>query len=94
MEYPTPVGFIDIFGRDPRNNYVAVEVKARVPRDSIIGQITRYMGYLKQEYGSGIRGIIVCPRTTPKLMSSVSLIENLDVVEFDGVDMFIQLHFG
>jgi len=94
MEYPTPVGFIDIFGVDSRGNHVAVEVKAKVPGDSVIGQITRYMGYLKEKYGGGIRGIIVCPYVTPKLKSSISLIENLDITEFSGIDMFYALHLG
>lgn len=61
------VGIIDIFGKDNHGRYVVVEIKRDKPDDKVVGQITRYMGFMKEDLKlkeDQIRGIIFCKYTT------------------------------
>ena len=81
----TSVGVIDIFGKDKGGNYVVVELKVQRPRDRIIGQITRYMGYIKDEFDlntNQVRGIIISKTITHKLILSAKFVRNLTILGF------------
>lgn len=81
----TPSGVIDIFGKDQKGNYVIIELKIKRPNDKVIGQITRYMGYIKEYYKvnyNQIRGIIICRDITHKLVYSAKFVRNLELLKF------------
>src|SRR5690606_18321364 len=61
VEYPTAVGPIDILAIDPTGAFVVFELKRATAPDRAIGQLARYMGWVKATIGVGrdVRGVIV-----------------------------------
>jgi len=63
FEYPTSVGRIDILARHrSRPEWLVVEVKRDQSTDRVIGQILRYMGWVKHNLASPeeeVRGLII-----------------------------------
>lgn len=87
-QYHCPgVGRIDILGKDSEGNLVVIELKKfGVKHDSILDQILRYMGYVKEHVAEGtqtVRGIIVVGKVDDKLRYAVSAVPNLTVKTFD-----------
>ena len=62
-QYPTGLGPIDILARDKANhNWVVIELKKGKSSDTVVGQLLRYMGWVKKHKASGnekVRGIII-----------------------------------
>lgn len=81
-----PVGRIDLLCRDKRGNLVIIEIKKFGSRnESIIDQITRYMGWVQHNMASKgqiVRGIIVIGAVDERLTFSVKAIPNLHVKSF------------
>jgi len=44
----TPAGRLDLFCRDVHGNYVVVELKKTQGTDQVVGQILRYMGWVRE----------------------------------------------
>ncbi len=70
------LGRIDILARDHTSGeYVVIELKRDQGDDEVVGQVSRYMGWIKQRRadheGVGVRGIIVAHEATPRLLSAV-----------------------
>jgi hypothetical protein len=70
------LGRIDILARDRTNrDYVIIELKRDQGDDEVVGQVSRYMGWIKQRRadheGVGVRGIIVAHEATDRLRSAV-----------------------
>ncbi|MCK4293678.1 MAG: AlwI family type II restriction endonuclease [Planctomycetes bacterium] len=64
-QFPTPIGRIDLLCMSKEGEHVVVEVKAQEARDSVFGQILRYMGWVHRNVegvGDRIRGIIVASK--------------------------------
>jgi len=66
-ERETPAGFIDVFARDQDDNYVVIEVK-RNPDYNTVLQLQRYVDEIKDEFSVNIRGILVAPKMTDKVL--------------------------
>ena len=66
-ERETPAGFIDIFARDNEDNYVVIEVK-RNPDYNTVLQLQRYVEEIEDEFSGEIRGILVAPKMTDKIL--------------------------
>lgn len=81
------VGRIDILSKDREGNLVVIELKKfGVKHDSILDQILRYMGYLKEHIAKDnqiVRGIIVVGKVDDKLRYAVSAVPNVTVKTFD-----------
>ncbi len=62
-QYPTSVGIIDILARDKANHdWVVIELKKGKSSDAVVGQLLRYMGWVKKHKassGENVRGIII-----------------------------------
>ncbi len=82
-QYVTPVGRIDILCKDRRGNYVVVELKRfRASTESVIDQVTRYMGWVQDHLArraKTVRAFIVVGKMDGKLEYSVRAIPNLRV---------------
>lgn len=70
------LGRIDILARDRSNrDYIVIELKRDQGDDEVVGQVSRYMGWIKQhradQEGVGLRGIIVAHEATERLRSAV-----------------------
>lgn len=66
-EKETPAGFIDVFARDSNNNYVVIEVK-RNPDYNTVLQLQRYVDEIEDEFSGKIRGILLAPKITDKVL--------------------------
>ena len=59
------VGRSDLICRDAKENYVVLELKANQSSDIVVGQILRYMGYVRENWatkeGKNVLGIILTP---------------------------------
>ncbi len=66
-EKETPAGFIDVFARDSEDNYVVIEVK-RNPDYNTVLQLNRYVEEIEEEFSGDIRGILVAPKMTDKVL--------------------------
>lgn len=79
-EYTTDVGRIDLLCIDRRNNYVVIEAKKGKESDKVVGQLLRYMGWIKRKLatkGQGVRGIIVVSEYDERLDYSVAANDNI-----------------
>jgi len=81
-ERETPAGFIDVFARDESDDYVVIEVK-RNPDYNTVLQLQRYVDEIEDEFNGEIRGILVAPKMTDKVLD---YLEERGL-EFVNVDM-------
>jgi len=78
------LGFIDILARDrTTGDFVVIELKRDQTEDEVVGQLSRYMGWVKVERaapaGMKVRGIIVAHEATPKLRAAATAHDNVNV---------------
>ena len=61
QQYPTTIGKIDILAIDKKTkNHVVIELKKNQTSDDTVGQLSRYMGWIKEhKKDEGVKGIIV-----------------------------------
>ena len=63
MQFRTDIGTIDVLARDKRNgDWVVVELKKGKHSDQVVGQVLRYMGWIKHHKatnGESVRGVII-----------------------------------
>jgi hypothetical protein len=89
IEFPTDVGPIDILARDDKGGFVVFELKLHKGPDAALGQILRYMGWVKKHLANGapVSGVIVASEITDKLKYAVSLVPSIALyaykVKFD-----------
>jgi hypothetical protein len=78
-EYPTGVGRIDILARHKeRPAWLVVELKRDRAADQVLGQVLRYMGWVKlhlAEPGELIQGLIIAPDVDQSLMCALEALE-------------------
>ena len=64
-QFPTPIGRIDLLCKSKEDEYVVVEIKADEARDSVFGQILRYIGWVHHNIEGArdkVRGIILASK--------------------------------
>jgi hypothetical protein len=78
-QYPTDVGIIDLLCRRPNGDFVVVELKRGRASDAVVGQISRYMGWVKQHIAEGqnVYGIILAPDADDAMHYAVSANPNI-----------------
>ncbi|MFB6116766.1 MAG: endonuclease NucS [Candidatus Nanosalina sp.] len=84
-EKETPAGFIDVFARDKDDTWVVIEVK-RNPDYNTVLQIQRYVNEIEDEYQGDIRGILVAPKMTDKILDYMKE-RDLEFVEVEMEDV-------
>jgi RecB family endonuclease NucS len=84
-ERETPAGFIDVFARDSSDNYVVIEVK-RNPDYNTVLQLNRYVEEIEDEFRGDIRGILVAPKMTDKVLDYLEE-RGLEFVEVEMEDV-------
>jgi len=71
QQYATDIGPIDILAIEQKSNsFVVIELKKGRPSDTVVGQILRYMGWVKQnlcENKQTVKGLVICRDADPKL---------------------------
>jgi endonuclease len=85
IEFPTAVGPIDILATDDTGTFVVFELKRARSPDHAIGQLTRYMGWVKQTIGKGqkVRGVIVAKTIGDNLRYAVGVIPDVSLFEYE-----------
>lgn len=80
-QYSTDIGIIDLLCIDKDNNFVILEIKKGKGSDKVIGQITRYMGWIKENLARSkvVRGIVIVHEIDKKLDYSASILRNVEV---------------
>jgi hypothetical protein len=80
-QYSTDIGIIDLLCMDKDKKFVIIEIKKEKGSDKTIGQITRYMGWVKQKLANNqqVRGIIIVHEVDEKLEYSASVMSDVEI---------------
>ncbi len=81
QQFETDIGIIDLLCRDRFGNFVVIEFKWGESSDETIGQILRYIGWVRANLAGGrqVRGIIMCAAIDEKLKWAIEGMQNPDV---------------
>lgn len=83
QQYSTEVGPIDILAKKIEDDtFVVIELKKGRPSDQVVGQVLRYMGWVKEHLCKGdqpVMGLIICKEPDNKLSYALKMIRNVDV---------------
>lgn len=87
QQYPTDTGYIDILAvSKDRNELLVLELKKGRASDVVVGQIQRYMGYVKDELaepGQSVKGIIIALEDDVKLRRALSVTVGIDFYRYE-----------
>ncbi len=83
IEDPSAFGPIDIMAVEHRSHsFVIIELKKGRPSDQVIGQVLRYMGWVKKNLctdGQVVKGLVIARDADPKLSYALEMTSNIDV---------------
>ncbi|MDY0357009.1 MAG: endonuclease NucS [Sedimentisphaerales bacterium] len=83
QQYSTDIGSIDILSVEPKSNsFVVIELKKGRPSDQVVGQVLRYMGWVKRNLcteGQSVKGLVICRDPDPKLAYALEMTNNIRV---------------
>ncbi len=93
-QFFTHVGTIDILAKDPNtNSYVVIELKKGQESDKVVGQVLRYMGWVKEnlcDEGQDVSGLIICKDKDDRLEYALKMTQNIKLqfykIDFQLVD--------
>ena len=86
IEFPAGNRSIDILAIDNKNNYVVIELKVSRGYDRVVGQILRYMAWIRKnhaEKGQKVRGIIIAREISDDLLLACSETTNVELYEYN-----------
>jgi hypothetical protein len=82
-EYPCKIGRIDLLAKHRNErDWLVIELKRNQTSDQTIGQILRYIGWVKQELaveGEHVYGMIICRSADEALHYALSTVENVEL---------------
>lgn len=82
QQYPSDTGPIDILAiNKDKKELLVVELKKGRVSDVVVGQVQRYMGYVKEELlekGQTVRGVIIAFEDDAKIHRALSVAPNID----------------
>ena len=87
QQYPTDTGQIDILAVSKNKRaLLVVELKKGRASDVVVGQILRYMGYVKEvlaENGQEVRGVIIAMEDDQRIKRALSMVANIDFYRYE-----------
>ena len=85
VEYPSTVGPIDLLAMDELENFYVFELKRARVADRAMGQLARYMGWVKQTIGRTreVHGVIVAKQISDSLRYAASIVPNVSLFEYE-----------
>lgn len=85
QQFRTDIGPIDILAKDKvSKNYVVIELKKNQTSDDTVGQLTRYMGWIKNHKSDqNVFGIIIAGQYDKKLEYALGMVPNTDVFIYE-----------
>ena len=84
-EYLTDVGPIDILAEDDSGAFVVFELKLDRGPDRALGQLARYMGWVKLRLAGerAVRGVVVASSIDDRLRYAVCVVPNVSLLEYE-----------
>lgn len=85
QQYQTDIGKIDLLVKNKNNSgYVVIELKKSQTSDDTIGQITRYMGWVKNNLpnAKSVAGIIIAGGFDKRLKYSLEMVSNIKLLQY------------
>jgi restriction system protein len=83
QQYATDIGPIDILAIEVKTKaFVVIELKKGRPSDHVVGQVLRYMGWVRKNLcsnGQTVKGLVICRDHDPKLTYALDMTSNIDV---------------
>jgi len=81
QQFRTEIGPIDILATDKKTgSFVVIELKRNQTSDDTVGQLARYMGWVKEnKKDNNVRGVIISGQYDKKLDYARAMIPNVDV---------------
>jgi hypothetical protein len=85
VEYQTDVGFIDILAVDENRDFVVIELKLSRGPDKAMGQLLRYMGWVKKTLAGErqVYGVIVAKQMDDKLRYAALPVPKVTLLEYE-----------
>ena len=86
VEFPVGGRFIDLLAVDSSGSYVVIELKVSKGYDRVVGQLLRYMNWIKinqADDGQNVRGIIVAKNISEDLRLACSGLPNVALAEYE-----------
>ena len=86
QQFPSDTGPIDILALSKdKKTFLVVELKKGRVSDNVVGQIQRYMGYVKQdlaEKNQEVKGVIIGFEDDVKIQRALSVTSNIDFYKY------------
>ncbi|MBR4055306.1 MAG: DUF1016 family protein, partial [Rikenellaceae bacterium] len=86
QQYPSDTGPIDILAiSKDRKTLLVIELKKGRASDVVVGQIQRYMGYIKEEVAESnqtVRGVIIGLDSDTRLKRALSVTNNIEFYKY------------
>jgi restriction system protein len=86
QQYETEIGIIDILGiSKDKKTLLIVELKRGRTSDIVVGQIQRYMGFIKEELaetGQDVKGVLIALEDDKKLKYALSVTNNIEFYKY------------
>jgi hypothetical protein len=86
VEYPVGGRFIDLLATDADGNYVVIELKVSKGYDRVVGQLLRYVNWIKlnlAENDEKVRGIIIAKNISNDLILACSELFHISLMEYE-----------
>ena len=87
QQFPSDTGPIDILAvSNDRKTLLVVELKKGRASDHVVGQIQRYMGYVKHELaeeGQQVRGVIIALEDDLRIRRALAVTQNIDFYRYE-----------
>ena len=86
QQFPSDTGPLDILAiSKDRNTFLVVELKKGRVRDNVVGQIQRYMGYVKEDLAEPhqeVKGIIIGSEDDIRIRRALSVTTNIEFYKY------------
>ena len=86
IEFNAGGRFIDILAVDRNNCFVVIELKVSKGSDKVVGQILRYIGWVKSnlaEENQKVRGVIIARNISEDLKIACSVVHDIKLFEYN-----------
>lgn len=87
QQFPTDTGPIDILAiSKDKKTYCVIELKKDRASDIVVGQISRYMGYIKRKLannGQEVKGIIIAKEYDRRIQNALAIVPNIEFYKYD-----------
>lgn len=80
------IGRIDLLAKHRRGpKWLVIELKRGQPGDAVLGQVQRYMGWVKKNKANAdeVRGLVICRKVDQKLAYALAYSKNVDAYEYE-----------